>query len=72
MSAPAELWPVSEPTVTGNAILMLGYVAGVMFKHGEDAYRWIAADPDLGYQTFEHVRTGNTFRMMIEQVGGVE
>lgn len=60
------------PRVTDNARLLLGYMAGVLIKHGESTYRFVEADAAAGHQTIEHVGSGNIYRMTIEQIGGAE
>lgn len=62
----------NKPRVTDNARLLLGYMAGVLIKHGEDRYRFVEANAAAGHQTIEHVATGNIYRMTIEQIGGIE
>ncbi|MGI4732908.1 MAG: hypothetical protein ACRYFW_14340 [Janthinobacterium lividum] len=61
--------------VTGNAILLLGYVgAGIIWPPSGDAptYELDEVDSAAGTQVVRHIRTGNTYRISIVQLDGVE
>ena len=63
---------ITSPTVTDNARLLLGYIAGALHLHEEPDYRLVDVDAAAGTQTFETVATGNLFRISVEQIGGTE
>ena len=60
----------SEMGVTGNAILLLGYIAGALGR--DDLYEAISAEPVVGTQIVRHRTTGNLYRIAVVQIEGVE
>lgn len=61
-----DTWP--EPRVTGNAQLMLGFIAGSIV--GE--YRVVGVDSEANEMLFENLRSRNRFRVTVRQIAGVE
>ena len=55
--------------VTGNAVLLLGYIAGAL-SIDAPAYRMIEIDTLTGVQIFEHGWTKNTYRVSVVQLTG--
>lgn len=64
---------ITEPTVTGNAIMLTGFM-GAKLRDGEHPgpYHVTALDAAAATMTIEHERNGNTYRVSIVQIGGVE
>lgn len=59
--------------VTSNAILLLGYIAGAMLSRRDGAtYPLRDARPDAGELILEHIVSGNTYRVSVVQLTGVE
>lgn len=56
--------------VTGNAILLLGYLAGGIY--GRAPYGVVAVDAPAGTVTVEHAVSGNTYRVSVVQLEGTE
>lgn len=58
--------------VTGNAIILLGYLAGAVDRLGEDArYRFVAGGAG-GEAIVQHRDNGNTYRVSVVQLEGIE
>ena len=58
--------------VTGNAILLLGYLAGAVDRLGDDAvYRFVRGGAG-GVAVVEHRRNGNRYRVSVVQIEGTE
>ena len=58
--------------VTGNAVLLLGYVAGSIGRADEPTYEVESADAASGCQVVRHILSGNTYRISVVQLDGVE
>lgn len=58
--------------VTGNAQLLLGYIAGHLALEDDPDYRLSDVDAAAGVLTVERIVTGNTFRISVVQLEGVE
>ena len=58
--------------VTGNAMLLLGYIGGLLVFEDEPTYRLISVDAASGSQVLEHRLTENTYRVHVEQLSGSE
>jgi hypothetical protein len=54
--------------VTGNAVLLLGYIAGAIGREG--TYEFVEAQPDDATQTVRHAVTGNLYRISVTQIEG--
>lgn len=60
---------VTKPTVTANAVLLMGYLGGA--ATGE-MYRLVDADAEKGECVFEHKDTKNRYKVRVAQVSGRE
>lgn len=58
---------ITEPTVTGNAVILLGFITARL----EEMYRVVEVAADRGCLTVENIRTGNQFVVQVQQIGGV-
>jgi hypothetical protein len=59
--------------VTGNAILLLGFIAGCIDARAPDTwYELESVDAQEGTQILRNVDTGNTFRVSVVQLEGTE
>ena len=57
--------------VTGNAIILLGFIAGAIDARAPDAwYDLEFVDVHAGFQVLRHSVTGNTFRVSVVQLEG--
>ncbi len=64
---------ITEPTVTGNAIMLAGFMSAKLRdgKH-PGPYHVVDVDAVAAAVTIEHERNGNTYRVSVVQIGGVE
>lgn len=60
------------PRVTGNAVLLAGYLGGVLTLTRDPLYRVVEVEAGTATQTVEHIRSGNTYRVSVTQIGGTE
>ena len=66
------------PGVTGNAQLLCGDLAGLLYvdrdrqPSGELAYRPVAVSANRASIEVEAEPSGNRFRISVEQIGGLE
>ncbi len=60
------------PRVTGNAVLLAGYLGGTLTLMRDPLYRIVEIDAETATQTVEHVRSGNMYRVSVVQIGGTE
>lgn len=68
-----ELPAEAHMGVTGNAVLLLGFIAGVIDARAADSwYELEAVDAIAGTQTLRNTVNGNTFRVSVVQVEGSE
>lgn len=59
--------------VTGNAILLLGYLGGVVGRPElQSEYEFAAVEPGEGWMVLKNRRSGNSFRVSVSQIGGTE
>lgn len=58
---------ITSPTVTPNALLLLGYIGGSV--DGKE-YRLVDADPVKGECVFQHKVTRNRYKVWVAQVSG--
>lgn len=56
--------------VTGNAILLLGYIGGAVSRDG--VYEIESAYPVTGGQVVRHCASGNHYAIAVRQIDGVE
>ncbi len=64
---------VTEPTVTANAITLAGFLcAKLRLGSAAGPYHVTEVDAATATATIEHERTGNTYRVSVVQIGGVE
>ena len=63
---------VTEPKVTGNAILLCGFVSGMIRFAGNGPYEVEAVSAESATLTIKHSRNGNTYRLAFTQIGGSE
>lgn len=61
----------SDRRVTANAVLLLGYIAAAVTMRDDPTYDLVSVEPDAGTQLIQHRLTGNTYRVSVEQIGGV-
>lgn len=64
--------PLAEDMgVTGNAILLLGVIAGLMGRDADQAiYEVVEAYPAEGWQILRHMASENTYRVSVVQLDG--
>lgn len=63
---------ITEPEVTGNAQILLGYVTGSLRLGGDGSYDVVEVDAGGGNVTLQNTTTGSTFMLAVVQIGGVE
>ncbi|MEG3167525.1 hypothetical protein U1737_04875 [Sphingomonas sp. LB3N6] len=56
--------------ITGNAVLLLGYIGGALAR--DDSYAIESIDVAAGTQVIRHCRTGNLYSVTVPQIDGVE
>lgn len=56
--------------VTGNAILLLGYIGEAVSRDG--VYEFESADPAMGEQVIRQRASGNSYSVTVRQIDGVE
>jgi hypothetical protein len=65
--------PPDHMGVTGNAILVLGFIAGAIHSRGEDAfYELVEVDAAKGTHVLRHCTNGNTYLVSVVQLDGTE
>lgn len=70
MPAPPSLPLDPDMGVTGNAILLLGYIGGAVSRDG--LYEIESADTVTGGQVIRHCASGNHYAIVVRQIDGVE
>jgi hypothetical protein len=63
-----DAWPA--PRVTGNAMILLGFLIARM--HGAEDYMADDVDAAVGEATLRHTGTGNLYRVTVQQISGTE
>jgi hypothetical protein len=59
--------------VTGNAILVLGFIAGAIHSRRGDAfYELVEVNAAQGTHVLRHCTNGNTYLMSVVQLEGIE
>lgn len=58
--------------VTGNAQLLLGYIAALLMVEDDRDYEIVDVNAVSGSQVVRNCRSGNTYRISVVQLEGVE
>jgi hypothetical protein len=63
---------VDEPRITGNAVLLAGFIGGLLIRPSVDSpYRPVEVDATDATTLLEH-RNGNRYAITVRQISGVE
>lgn len=63
---------IDEPKITGNAVLLCGFLSGMLRYAGNGPYEVASVSTADATLFLKHARNGNTYRVTVEQIGGVE